>query len=95
MQNRAAADRAWQERRAEGAVRGGNWIWGWPTSGFCKRRWRVCREWALEDAAQSAGAGDVFLIEAPMSAAIGAGLPVSEPEGCMLMDIGAAETEMV
>ena len=50
---------------------------------------------ALEDAAQSAGAGDVFLIEAPMSAAIGAGLPVSEPEGCMLMDIGASETEMV
>ena len=50
---------------------------------------------ALEDAAQSAGAGDVFLIEAPMSAAIGAGLPVSAPEGCMLMDIGASETEMV
>lgn len=50
---------------------------------------------ALEDAAQSAGAGDVFLIEAPMSAAIGAGLPVSEPEGCMLMDIGASLTEMV
>lgn len=50
---------------------------------------------ALEDAARSAGAGDVFLIEAPMSAAIGAGLPVSEPEGCMLMDIGASETEMV
>ena len=50
---------------------------------------------ALEDAAQSAGAGDVFLIEAPMSAAIGAGLPVSAPEGCMLMDIGASKTEMV
>ena len=50
---------------------------------------------ALEDAAQSAGAGDVFLIEAPMSAAIGAGLPVSVPEVCMLMDIGASETEMV
>ena len=50
---------------------------------------------ALEEAAQSAGAGDVFLIEAPMSAAIGAGLPVSAPEGCMLLDIGASETEMV
>lgn len=50
---------------------------------------------ALEDAAQSAGAGDVFLIEAPMSAAIGAGLPVSAPKGCMLMNIGASETEMV
>jgi rod shape-determining protein MreB len=49
----------------------------------------------LEDAAQSAGAGDVFLIEAPMSAAIGAGLPVSAPKGCMLMNIGASKTEMV
>ena len=50
---------------------------------------------ALEDAAQSAGAGDVFLIEAPMSAAIGAGLPVSAPKGCMLMNIGASLTKMV
>ena len=50
---------------------------------------------ALEDAAQSAGAGDVFLIEAPMSAAIGAGLPVSAPKGCMVVDIGATATEMV
>lgn len=47
---------------------------------------------ALEDAAQSAGAGDVFLIEAPMSAAIGAGLSVSEPKGCMIVDIGAFAT---
>ena len=50
---------------------------------------------ALEDAAQSAGAGNVFLIEAPMSAAIGAGLPVSEPKGCMLMNISTSLTEMV
>ena len=50
---------------------------------------------ALEDAAHSAGAGDVFLIEAPMAAAIGAGLPVSEPKGCMLMNIGALLTEIV
>ena len=50
---------------------------------------------ALEDAAQSAGAGDVFLVEAPMSAAIGAGLPVSEPKGCMLMNISTSLTEMV
>jgi rod shape-determining protein MreB len=50
---------------------------------------------AVEGAAHSAGAGDVFLIEAPISAAIGAGLPVSEPKGCMLMNIGASLTEMV
>ena len=50
---------------------------------------------ALEEAAQSAGAGDVFLIEAPMSAAIGAGLPVSAPKGCMLMNIGASLTKIL
>ena len=50
---------------------------------------------ALEDAAQSAGAGDIFLLVAPMSAAIGAGLPVSAPKGCMLMNIGASLTEKV
>lgn len=49
---------------------------------------------ALEDAAHSAGVGDVFLIEAPMAAAIGAGLPVSEPMGCMIVDIGALATNM-
>lgn len=47
---------------------------------------------ALEDAAHSAGVGDVFLIEAPMAAAIGAGLSVSEPKGCMIVDIGAFAT---
>lgn len=49
---------------------------------------------ALEDAAHSAGVGDVFLIEAPMAAAVGAGLPVSEPMGCMIVDIGASATNM-
>ncbi len=49
---------------------------------------------ALEDAAHSAGVGDVFLIEAPMAAAIGAGLSVSEPKGCMIVDIGALATNM-
>ena len=49
---------------------------------------------ALEDAAHSAGVGDVFLIEAPMAAAIGAGLSVSEPKGCMIVDIGAFATNM-
>ena len=49
---------------------------------------------ALEYAAHSAGVGDVFLIEAPMAAAIGARLPVSEPMGCMIVDIGALATNM-
>ncbi len=44
---------------------------------------------ALEEAAHSAGAGEVFLIEDRMAAAIGAGLPVSEREGCMIVDVGA------
>ena len=49
---------------------------------------------ALEDAAHSAGAGKVFLIESSMAAAIGAGLHVSEPMGCMIVDIGALATNM-
>lgn len=49
---------------------------------------------ALEDAAHAAGSGEVFLLEAPMAAAIGAGLPVSEPKGCMIVDIGASATNM-
>ena len=44
---------------------------------------------AVETAAHAAGAGGVFLIERPMAAAIGAGLPVSEPRGCMIVEIGA------
>lgn len=47
----------------------------------------------LEDAAHSAGASVVFLLEAGMAAAIGAGLPVVEPKGCMVVDIGASTTE--
>ena len=43
---------------------------------------------AVEDAARSAGAKDVELIEEPMAAAIGAGLPVAEPTGSMVVDIG-------
>nr|CAH7729878.1 unnamed protein product [Callosobruchus chinensis] len=43
---------------------------------------------AIQDAAESAGANGVFLIEEPMAAAIGAGLPVTEPEGSMIVDIG-------
>ena len=43
---------------------------------------------AVEEAAHDAGSGEVFLIEEPMAAAIGAGLPVSEPAGSMIVDIG-------
>ncbi len=49
---------------------------------------------AVEDAAQSAGAGKVFLIEEPMAAAIGVGLPVSEPAGSMIVDIGGGTCEV-
>ena len=49
---------------------------------------------AVEDAAHQAGAGRVFLIEEPMAAAIGVGLPVSEPEGSMIVDIGGGTCEV-
>ncbi len=49
---------------------------------------------AIQDAAESAGARDVFLIEEPMAAAIGAGLPVTEPTGSMVVDIGGGTTEV-
>jgi len=49
---------------------------------------------AIEDAAKDAGAREVFLIEEPMAAAIGAGLPVGEPQGSMVCDIGGGTTEI-
>ena len=49
---------------------------------------------AVEDAAHAAGAGKVFLIEEPMAAAIGVGLPVSEPAGSMIVDIGGGTCEV-
>ena len=49
---------------------------------------------AVEDAAKQAGAGVVELIEEPMAAAIGAGLPVSEPTGSMVVDIGGGTSEV-
>lgn len=49
---------------------------------------------AVEDAARQAGAGTVELIEEPMAAAIGAGLPVSEPTGSMIVDIGGGTSEV-
>ena len=49
---------------------------------------------AVVDAATKAGARQVFLIEEPMAAAIGAGLPVEEPAGNMIIDIGGGTTEI-
>jgi rod shape-determining protein MreB and related proteins len=49
---------------------------------------------AIRESAMGAGASQVFLIEEPMAAAIGAGLPVSEPEGSMVIDIGGGTTEV-
>jgi len=49
---------------------------------------------AIQDAAESAGAREVWLIEEPMAAAIGAGLPVTEPTGSMIVDIGGGTTEV-
>ncbi|MFI9239632.1 rod shape-determining protein [Streptomyces cinnamoneus] len=49
---------------------------------------------AVIEAASSAGARQVHLVEEPMAAAIGAGLPVSEPTGCMVVDIGGGTTEV-
>ncbi|MGQ9631211.1 MAG: rod shape-determining protein [bacterium] len=48
---------------------------------------------AVRDSAESAGAREVFLIEEPMAAAIGAGLPITDPAGNMIVDIGGGTTE--
>ncbi len=49
---------------------------------------------AIQESAEGAGAREVFLIEEPMAAAIGAGLPVTEPTGSMIIDIGGGTTEI-
>lgn len=49
---------------------------------------------AVQEAAQFAGARKAFIIEEPMAAAIGAGLPVQEPTGNMIVDIGGGTTEV-
>ena len=49
---------------------------------------------AVLDAAYQAGAKEVYLIEEPLAAAIGAGLPVSDPTGSMIVDIGGGTTEV-
>src|SRR6266511_4276929 len=49
---------------------------------------------AVYEAAMNAGAREAWLIEEPMAAAIGAGLPITEPNGCMIVDIGGGTTEV-
>lgn len=49
---------------------------------------------AIQESAQAAGARQVHLIEEPVAAAIGAGLPVTEPTGSMIVDIGGGTTEV-
>ena len=49
---------------------------------------------AVRDSAESAGAREVFLIEEPMAAAIGVGLPIQEPSANMVLDIGGGTTEV-
>ena len=67
----------------------------WPEIVICvpSRSTSVERR-AIRDAASNAGAARVWLIEEPMAAAIGAGMPVTEPIGGMIVDIGGGTTEV-
>ncbi|MFL0247465.1 rod shape-determining protein [Candidatus Clostridium stratigraminis] len=73
-----------------------------PKSAFTSPRIVVCfpsgvtevEKRAIDEATKSAGARDVLLLEEPMAAAIGAGLPVDEPTGSMIVDIGGGTTEV-
>ena len=49
---------------------------------------------AIQESAEEAGAREVYLIEEPMAAAIGAGLPITEPQGSIIVDIGGGTTEV-
>ncbi len=49
---------------------------------------------AVKDAAQASGAREVYLIEEPMAAAVGVGLPIGEPYGSMIVDIGGGTTDI-
>ena len=49
---------------------------------------------AIRDCAEQAGAREIYLIEEPMAASIGAGLPIHEPSGNMIVDIGGGTTEV-
>lgn len=49
---------------------------------------------AIQESAEGAGAREVFLIDEPMAAAIGAGLPITEPKGSIVVDVGGGTTEV-
>ena len=49
---------------------------------------------AIRESALAADASQVYLVEEPMAAALGAGLPVSEPSGSMVVDVGGGTTEV-
>jgi rod shape-determining protein MreB len=74
----------------------------YPSNGFFKPRVVVCvpsgvtevEKRAVEEATVQAGSREVYLIEEPMAAAIGAGLPVDEPTGSMIVDIGGGTSEV-
>ena len=61
---------------------------------MCAGRCNRVERRAIRESALSAGAREVYLIEEPVSAAIGAGLPVSEATGSMVVDIGGGTTEV-
>jgi len=48
---------------------------------------------AVEDACRNAGARDVWVVQEPLAAAVGAGLPITEPRGNMIVDVGGGTTE--
>ncbi len=67
----------------------------WPEIVICvPSRATMVERRAIRDAASNAGAREVHLIEEPMAAAIGAGIPVTEPIGAMVVDIGGGTTEV-
>ncbi|MCL2740096.1 MAG: rod shape-determining protein [Oscillospiraceae bacterium] len=73
-----------------------------PKAAFKKPRVIVCipsgvtqvERRAVEEATLQAGARDAYLIEEPVAAAIGSGLPIAEPTGCMVVDIGGGTTDV-
>jgi rod shape-determining protein MreB len=73
-----------------------------PKSAFTSPRIVICfpsgvtevEKRAIDEATKQAGAREVILMEEPMAAAIGAGLPVNEPTGSMIVDIGGGTTEV-
>jgi rod shape-determining protein MreB len=70
-------------------------FWRWPQIVICVPSGSTSVERrAIRDAAQNAGASQVWLIEEPMAAAIGADMPVTEPIGSMVVDIGGGTTEV-